>query len=93
MFVTLEPHHLESAFKYWIGLCQEELCVNLEKAILGKGIYRKLNVVKRDDGIYIARGRVEQWNQMTYEHELPIIQSSHRFAKLFVIYMHKKGHL
>ena len=81
MFVTLEPDHLNVAFKYWIKLCQTELSADFEKVISGKGFFKMLNMARRDDGIIIAKGRIEQWNQMTYN-ELSIIHASHRIFQI-----------
>ena len=59
----------------------------------GKGAVRKLNV-KEVNGVYVAAGRIEAWNELTYsKNKLIILPRTHRYSELYAKHIHKVAHL
>ena len=56
---------IELARIFWIKNCQGTILSDLEEGLKGKGRYKRLNLKRRSDGIFIVRGRSELWNGIT----------------------------
>ena len=93
--IQLRPHHIDSAIEFWIRLCQNDIRPDLENAVNRKGPPLKtLHVIKANNGTFLARGRTQKWNEISYnKDELPILHKTLRFSILFAEYMHRQGHL
>ena len=58
------------------------------KAVDGKGRFRKLSPMAREDGIYVVGGRAVRWIEISYNKEMiPILERKHRFSMLFARYI------
>ena len=89
---SLGSEHLEDAKSFWVKVAHDSITEELNRAISGQGSYRKLNV-KQIDGLYIAAGRVEAWNELTYnKKDLLILPGNHRYSKLYAAYIHNQAH-
>ena len=66
----------------------------MEYKVEGKGRFRKLSPMIRDDGISVVGGRPVRWTEISYNQELiPILPRKHRFAMLFARYVHGRAYL
>ena len=93
MGATLTPRDLMKAKVYWEKESQIPIQEELQDALSGKGILRKLNV-KEAEGVYYAAGRIEAWNELTYNKKrLIILPGTHRYSDLYAKYIHGKAHL
>ena len=79
---------------YWTLEAQKEIIHDLKLAGEGKGRYKRLNLRRREDGLYVVRKRNEVWNEMSYNKtDIPILPEKHRTSKLYAEFIHKSGHL
>ena len=82
MNTILEHRHLDNAKSFWEKLSQADIQEELRKAQSGKGSLRKLNV-KEIEGVYFAVGRIEAWNELSYnKNKLIILPGNHRYAAI-----------
>ena len=62
-------------------------------AILGKGRFKCLNLLKRDDEIFIVKGRTGSWNELSYNEDVILLPKGHRFSRLYAEQVHNQDHL
>ena len=75
---VLRPHQLKSAKSFWEKESQLGIQGEPQNVLKGKGAFRKLNV-KEIDGVYFASGRIEAWNELSYnKNRLVIFPGTHR---------------
>ena len=66
----------------------------LEAALGGNGVYKRLSLKKREDGVYVVGKRLEIWNEMSYNKlDIPILPKEHRFSWLYAEMVHRPAHL
>ena len=88
----MSAENLRNAKLYWEKEAQDMIKAELEMGLSGKGSYRKLNV-KNANGLYVAAGRIEAWNKLTYNNKEPVIlPGNHRYADLYATYIHQQAH-
>ena len=93
MCTELTPPQLEKGKSFWEKETQKTIREELVKGTFGKGSYRKLNV-KEVNGIFVAIGRTEKWNELSYnKKQLVIIPGNHRYSKLYARHIHETAHL
>ena len=81
------------AIQFWVKACQNGILSDLELGAVGKGRFKGLNLLKRNDGIYIVKGRTEHWNELSYNEDVALLPKGHRFAQLYAEYVHNKDHI
>ena len=90
----ISPHSLELAEMYWVLDAQRSVLAELKAAVNGKGLYKRLSLKKREDGVYVVGKRVEVWNEMSYNRlDIPILPKEHRFSLLYARMVHRSAHL
>ena len=92
MNIPLTANNLQEARLYWVKRAQISIKEDLENGLSDKGCYRKLNV-KCVNGVHLAVGRLEAWNEFTYnKKELVILPASHKYSELYATYIHNQAH-
>ena len=90
----ITPHSFETAEMYWVLEAQRSVSSELKAALGGKGVYKRLSLKKREDGVYVVGKRIEIWNEMSYNKlDIPILPKEHRFSWLYTEMVHRSGHL
>ena len=90
----ITPHAFGDAVLYWTQEAQKEIMHDLKLAVEGKGRYKRLNLRRRGDGLYVVGKRTEVWNEMSYNKtDIPILPEKHRISKLYAEFIHKSSHL
>ena len=94
IFLHVSPGVFEMAEAYWVREAQSSIAANLELAVNGNGPYRRLNLEKSEDGIFVVGKRIAEWNEMSYNKQgIPILPKEHPISKLYVTYVHNRDHL
>ena len=94
IFVQISPKSFGEAEAYWTIQAQRGIKDDLELALNGKGPYKRLNLEKRKDGIFVVGRRVPEWNEMSYNKRgVPLLPKEHPISKLFVDHIHNLDHL
>ena len=88
----LEPPTREdigNAEVYLIKTAQLMICDKLQK-----GGFQRLCPIQRGDGVYIVKGRAEQWLMKNYNEEgLILLPHEYVISKLYAEYIHNLCHL
>ena len=63
----------EEAVHFWVAERQRNIKHDLLKAVEGKGRFRKLSPMIRDDGIFVVGERAVRWTEVSYNQELILI--------------------
>ena len=94
IFSDVSPDAFGYAENYWTLEAQKSIFDDLKLAIKGKGRYRRLNLEKRTDGIFVVGKRIAEWNEMSYNKKcIPVLPRAHPISTLYVEYIHNKDHL
>ena len=72
---------MESVVQCWAKIYQDTIEGDLEKDVQGKGRFKGLNLMKREDGIFIVKGRMGSLNELSYSEDV-LLPKGHRFARL-----------
>ena len=93
LFEKVSPKTVEIAEIYWFKEVQSTIMNNLESGIKGNGPYRRLGLEKRNDGIFVVRKRIAEWNEMSYDRQgVPILPKDHPLSILHVAFVHNRDH-